>query len=587
MSFLEDRQELTLKQGEPTLYQLWHSLSRITILLIAILLTLELPHVSGEGGENFTTESQTARLFGVHEISLSGTVSDSNPFEAVAQVTFNSPSGAAVTVDAFYDGDATWRARVYVNEVGSWTWSSESHDDSRLDGHTGAFTAVESDLRGMLKRHPQNPRQWITDNNEWFLHINDTAYRLFNSEEPLWQEYIHDNVEMGITAVRSGSLGGWAWGADDPDSNYPWDGDDVSRYNLEKFQTTDERLGWMLNHYPSLYIQMIIFGQIDWQTDEVGAIWVDLPQSVRDNTMRYMVARWAAFPQIFWLAVNDMGCTGKFPNNREFGREVGQYFAAHDPWHHLVSVSPSRQMAFCYLGEEDSDWVSYIHLQERFALGAEEIEKYQEYPLHVFLAEVYYEQDHETRYPRFPRYAQRWLFWSWILSGGSANYGGRYPVLHPYNGAGQLPFEFNNRQWGGLVGLDSVPYIVSYFTERDIELTLFRPDDQLVSDVAGRNDERRPELMRRGMAELLIYHPNAYSSERTAHPDFSVTPGVKLDLREADGLYMVEWYRPYDGKAQTGAPITGGDYLELVSPWTGYEFVLRLVRQPYQPHRPD
>lgn len=554
--------------------------------LIVVLLGLNIQDVSAADQANFTTAAQPARHLGVHEISLTGSPPAGNPFDTVVKVTFVPPSGAAKTVDAFFDGGVTWRARVYVTETGDWNWFSESTDDPKLDGQNGTFTAVESDLRGMLKRHPQNPRQWITDDNQWFLNINDTAYRLFSAEEPLWREYIHDDVAMGVTSVRSGSLGGWAWGEYVPGSNYPWQGDDYTRYNLKKFQVTDERLRWMLDHYPSLYIQMIVFGQIDWQTDEVGTVWKNLPQAVRDNTMRYMIARWAAFPQIFWLTVNDMSCTEEFPNNREFGREVGQFIAAHDPWHHLISVSPTRQMPFCYLGQEDADWVSYIHLQDRFAMGAKLIKQYQEYPLHVFLAEDYYEQDHESRYPRTPRYSQRWLFWSWILSGGSANYGGRYAVLHPYSQSRQLPFEFNGRHWGGLTGLDSAPYIATYFRERGIDLVSFQPDDQLVSDLDNRNDQRRPDLMRRGFDELLIYHPNAYRAERFAHLALSVTPGVRLDLRGTDGMFSVEWYRAYDGVTLLGKPVAGGDYRELVSPWKGYDFVLRLVRLTDTPPTP-
>ncbi|MBI5668005.1 MAG: DUF5060 domain-containing protein [Chloroflexi bacterium] len=543
--------------------------------------------VVSQSENNFSTGNQTARLFGVHEITLTGGTPAENPFTTVVRVTFQPPSGAAKAIDAFYDGGATWRARVYITETGDWNWFSESTDDPQLNGQRGTFTAVPSDLRGMLKPHPRNPRQWMTDNQQWFLNINDTAYRLFNADESQWQPYIHDVVALGITSVRSGALGGWAWGKDAESSNYPWEGDDLTRYDLKKFQATDERLQWMLNHYPSLYVQMIIFGQVDWQTDEVGTAWREIPPAVRENTMRYMIARWAAYPQIFWLTVNDMSCTEDFPNNRRFGREVGRYFAAHDPWQHLVSVSPTREMTFCYLGQEDADWVGYIHLQDQFALGAERIKQYQNYPLHVFLAEDYYEQDHDTRYPRTPRYFQRWLFWSWILSGGSANYGGRYPVLHPYNEAGQQPFEFNGRRWGGLSGLDSVPYIASYFSQRGIDLSQFQPDDSLVSDVAGRNVKRRPELMRREDDEFLIYHPNAYSAERTAHLDFSITPAVRLDLREVEGVFATEWYRAYDGLTQAGGPVVGGDYRELTSPWKAYDVVLRLVRVGYVPHETD
>ncbi|MBZ0294172.1 MAG: DUF5060 domain-containing protein [Anaerolineae bacterium] len=545
-------------------------------LLLLILLSA---FQTTTGEPNFTRDQNPARLFGVHEIALAGSESTGNPFDLRASVTFFPPSGGenVKTVDMFYDGDRTWRARVYVNETGDWTWQSRS-PDSLLDNQTGTFTVVESDLRGMLKSDPDNPRQWITDNEQWFLNINDTAYRLFNNDERRWQAYVEELNTLGITSLRAGVLGGFAWDKDARSSNHPWEGDDFTRFNLEKFRITDERIEWMLNQYPDIYIQMILFGQINWQTDEAGEAWAEIPESDREKTVRYMIARWAAFPQVFWLAVNDLGCNAEFPKNRAFAREVGQYVAQYDPWKHLLSVSPSRGMEFCYLNSEEDSWVSYIHLEDGHAHGAELIKRYEQYPMHIFLGEDYYEQDSHARFPRYPNYSQRWLFWSWILSGGSASYGGRYPFIEPYSQTRDNPFRFGGRIFGRLFGLDSAPYILSYFTDRDIDLSLFQPDDSLVSDVDKRNDTRRPELMRREYEELIIYHPNARKIERFAQVDPKVTPGVQVDLREVEGVFSVEWYRPEDGTVLIGDDIPGGDYRELVSPWRGDDFVLRLVR---------
>jgi len=551
---------------------------RVGLLSILLFLSFDARNASASGA-NFTTDEEPAKLFGVHEISLVGNNSVRNPFDTVATVTFTPPSGPgnAKTVDMFYDGENIWRARVYVTEVGEWTWQSRS-PDSLLDAQTGTFTAIESELRGMLKPDPDNPRQWITDDGQWFLNINDTAYRLFNGGERRWQAYIEDIANLGVTTVRAGVLGGFSWDEGARSSNYPWEGDDFTRYDLEKFQVTDTRMQWMLDQYPGIYIQMILFGQIDWQTDEVGEAWAAIPRSAREKTVRYMMARWAAYPQVFWLGVNDLGCTEEFPKNRAFGREVGRYVTEYDPWKHLVSVSASRRVPFCYLGEEDADWVSYIHLQDGHAFGAELIQQYEQYPMHVFLGEDYYEQDLGDRFPRYPDYSQRWLFWSWILSGGSASYGGRYPYIHPYTQTGELEFRFKGKTYGALTGLDSAPYIRPYFEDRDIDLSLFQPDDGLVADLRGRNDSRRPELMRREFEEFLIYHPNAKEIERFAQPDPAVIPGVEVDLSVVEGVFSVEWYRPKDGVTQTGENILGGGLRDLISPWRGDDFVLRLVR---------
>ena len=135
----------------------------------------------------------------------------------------------------------------------------------------------------------------MTDDGKWFLNINDTAYKLFKRSATKWQKYIKEDWELGITSVRVAALGVLKWDKDHAFSDY-----------LGRFLTIDTRLKWMLNNYPDMYIQFILFAGMEYGTDDTGEAWLALPRSVRENKMRYMIARWAAFPQIFWQIVNDM-----------------------------------------------------------------------------------------------------------------------------------------------------------------------------------------------------------------------------------------------------------------------------------------
>ncbi|MDD4190557.1 MAG: DUF5060 domain-containing protein, partial [Mangrovibacterium sp.] len=398
-------------------------------------------------GSNFSSANEIALRFGVHEIILRTEKVTGNPFKTNCQVVFYAPSGKLWQINAFYDGDNTWRARVYVSEEGDWTWKSFCKENRGLDKAKGNFRAENSDLRGMLHPAPGNPKQWKTDNGEWFLNINDTGYLLFNKNENLWKEYIEDLSELGVTSVRAGSLGGLGWSRNSFTSLYekaypgsdidnsPWMEGDPTQMNLDRFRNTDERLIWMLNKYPDLYVQFILFGLQTWGKDDTGELWKAVPQEIRNNTMKYMIARWSAFPQLFYLIVNDMHCSEKYPANQAFVREVGRYFAANDPWHHLISTGPNRTQVFPFTTEEDLNWASYIHIEDMHALDAREAELYEPYPLHVFMGEDWYEHtrlDRSKDYLYNPEYFYRWLFWSWTLSGGSANYGGRWGKIHPY-----------------------------------------------------------------------------------------------------------------------------------------------------------
>ncbi|MBM4084917.1 MAG: DUF5060 domain-containing protein, partial [Planctomycetes bacterium] len=162
---------------------------------------------------HFSSGTQAAAKFGVHEIVLTGDGSVANPFDTVATVRFTPPSGAAnaKTVWAFYDGENTWRARVYPGETGEWTWASTCETDAGLHGKSGTFRCGPSKLRGRLLIHPKNPRQWMTEDGRWFLNLNDTSYFLLCANDgagnPVPDEdvraYVTDATSRGITSFRS------------------------------------------------------------------------------------------------------------------------------------------------------------------------------------------------------------------------------------------------------------------------------------------------------------------------------------------------------------------------------------------------
>jgi hypothetical protein len=174
-------------------------LPRNLVCLLAIGLVLG---VSQAFGANFTTGTDTAQKFGTHEIVLKSEKNFLNPFEIAATVKFIPPSGEAnaVTMSAFYDGGDIWRARVYVIEAGPWAWRSACVGAPGLDNKSGTFTAINSLLKGMLRKHKVNPKAWMTDDGQGFLNISDTAYKLFNGQEALWQ-HLFGILQLRVSRV--------------------------------------------------------------------------------------------------------------------------------------------------------------------------------------------------------------------------------------------------------------------------------------------------------------------------------------------------------------------------------------------------
>jgi hypothetical protein len=544
---------------------------------------------------NFTSGTQAARRFGVHEIVLTGDGSVGNPFDTVVTVKFTPPSGASnvKTVWAFYDGENTWRARVYSSETGEWTWSSTCDTDAGLHGKSGTFPCAPSRLRGRLLIHPWNPRQWMTEDGRWFLNLNDTAYFWLCAYDSLGKpvadedarDYVRDAFDHGITSLRSFLMvgpGGFKESGrnlTDPWRDTYFADDAMNRFELAHFRTADARLRWLLDEFPDVYQQIVLFPMgCHYAQDQV--VWQTFSPQQKERLMRYMIARYAAYPQVFWLVVNDVHYGPKYPLNYAFAREVGEYFARHDPWRHPFSTGHARLVEFAF---PEDDWVTYLHLEHKHDLSATQAAKYAPYRKPVFLGEDRYEQDHGTRLdPTHMAYWQRRLFWSWLLAGGSTNYGGRWWTVHPYCQTGNRPTFRPTKPdlpfTAALTGLDSVKPIRDYFEQRRIELSDFEPHDALVKDAAGAVGVRAPKLMSRGEQEFLIYHPHAAEDDQHARPLDSRVATVAIDLRNATGSFAVEWYRAADGVAQAGEPVSGGDWRELVAPWQGHDCVVRILQ---------
>ena len=532
---------------------------------------------------HFTRWHETAALHGVHEVFLVRDYTPDRPFDLEVQVTFTPSSGAAnaKTVEAFYDGGNVWRARVYVSETGRWTWSSRCAADAKLDGKQGTFEAVKTSLRGRLLPHPRNPSQWITENGKWFLNLNDTAYLLFLDRDGLGQEvsfadfqhYVRDVSVMGLTSIRSMM----ACAYNSPQTVF-FESNRVESLDLERFQRTDSRLQWMLDHYPDVYVQLIVLPLPQgWGKDDQG--WHALPVEARQRLLRHVVARFAAFPQIFWLVTNDAHYGPEFPNNNAQAHEVGQFLLAHDPWNHPRSTGAHRGREFPF---PEEPWATYLHLERSYDLNADGLEPHRRWNKPVFNGEDRYESDHAESYDPFDmRYFQRRLFWSWLLAGGSANYGGRFCVVHPYSETGSRAAFFRYARvthFRRLTGLDSAPFIRPFFESRGIDLGDFTPDNALVRDAGVSNTVAAPKLMPRGFDEFLVYHPNAAANGQAARAAPDRPARLTIDLTQARGSFLAEWYRPHDGVVATARKVRGGAVSAFTAPWPEGDVVLRLYR---------
>lgn len=449
-------------------------------------------------------------------------------------------------------------------------------------------------------------------------------------------DYVDSVAAHGINVLRAESLGTWAYtdveiGArvcdeDDPkcpakpnarngDCNADWnlflsgnkngqednlfDGppdyaqmQSLTLYpNLKSFRRTDRKLKLLLNQYPSIYVQIMI-APAPMYNREFGWYPSAIDATERGWLWQNMVARWAAFPNVFWSVSGDLNDTKSV--NIAVAREIGCYWmggsgsecqglsSANDPWR------DGRPMSMGHLrnaidGSISKPWHSYITAYTKADISAQQLDgvtdfgdappfDYIDNPKPVYNTEDLYEgpDDPSSATPhksvKNPDYFFRRLFWSHLLSGSGATYGS-YPtwrMMHEYEAGAYLAYPDPTSTPSAtptpivftLEGLDSITFTNAILHQAQVDLASFTPADQLIlqgTPASGWKEYERAQVVS-NTQEILAYIPHtsapAYPvfSERQRAMEDITNRTVTVNMTEyRDPTYRVTWYEPASG----------------------------------------
>ncbi len=500
--------------------------------------------------------SATCQLYGLYELTFKGS-SVPNPDDIGLSVIFTLPDGTKRTISGFYVGNNTWKSRMYCDLLGDWTW--QAHSTKAGINENGGFTVVRSKLPGKLRRHIKNKSYFMTDNKETFINITDTAYYLFANKSTKWKEYIKDAVEHGVSSFRALIFNPDDW-------NRVFLNGNRNRFNYVLTKTVSDRLKWMLQNYPRVYVQLIMLPSPPGYRQDDN-FWHTLSKTQQQRILNNIIARFAAFPNIFWQIQNDIDYVGK-PHNIALANQVGQYLKTHDIFNNLRSTGGIRNQPFQFT---KASWPTYIHLETQDTTPEKEISRYASTNLPVFDGEDRYETHHA---PLHPRIFFRRHIWSWLLSGGSAAYGGTWAHIRPYNTATFTTSEYPSSGLPAgtykLKGLDSIPYIPWFFNKNHIDLVDYHPDD---NRVLGPTPPRQCQVMvSKDNKHYIIYHPNAAGINRDASLTHAVAKFSIKNLRA--GRYKAFWMRADNGKTTISAFTHSGGPKAFTAPWPAVDVVV-------------
>ena len=294
-----------------------------------------------------------------------------NPFVDVDFGVEFSLGHRRLRVDGFYDGDSRFLARFMPDAEGEWQYVTASNIPA-LDGVSGLFTCVSPSADNHGPVRVIDPYHFSYADGSAYHPVGTTCYVWNHQGDALEAEtlatlasapfnkmrmcvfpkrYVYNNNEPPLYPFEGERTRPWD-SALLNNYHYPVTPDfwDYERFNPAFFQHLEKRILQLRDM--NIEVDLIIFHPYDY-----GAWGFDkMPAEVNDRYLRYLVARVAAFRNIWWSFANefDLMADHSLADWDRYFKLVQQ----HDPYDHLRSNHNARQFY-----DHGKPWVTHCSIQ--------------------------------------------------------------------------------------------------------------------------------------------------------------------------------------------------------------------------------
>ena len=279
-------------------------------LSLAVLLAMSHPAWSQASASG----SGNTALYDTFELTFNAPGVGGNKFRSFASVIF-SKGGRTFQADGFHDGGDTWRTRFMPDQTGTWSYSW-SFNGSTGSGTFTCTSRTNPDNHGHVKRDPARPRYLIYDDGEphhWFggkwiaaSHYGPSSKggvtnprRRTDAELTSYLDICRQNRHNGLLIKTS---------------LYPLENDKFS-WDLSWIRRGE----WLVREMAQrgIYCQVNFFDT--WSRDrnkwfeyntsggsQPFNVWTSGDETAKENYIRYVVARYAGFANVYWELGNEM-----------------------------------------------------------------------------------------------------------------------------------------------------------------------------------------------------------------------------------------------------------------------------------------
>ncbi len=240
-----------------------------------------------------------------------------------------------VTVDGFYDGDGAYKVRFMPDEEGGWTFETDSNAPS-LRGRKGTFTCTPARSGNRGPVCVRNTHHFGYADGTPYLPFGTTCYAWAHQSETLEQRTLATLRGGPFNKIRMCIFPKWYQYNHGTPPRFPFvrngEGNDYTRFDPEFFRHLEARIADLRAMH--VEADLILFHPYDhWGFQQ-------MPADVDDRYLRYVIARFAAFRNVWWSLANEFDLMRQ-KTSADWDR-FARIVTESDPYAHLRSIHYSR-----------------------------------------------------------------------------------------------------------------------------------------------------------------------------------------------------------------------------------------------------
>jgi hypothetical protein len=362
------------------------------------------------------TASPRVEQWGVFELTLAGPT-NGNPFidvEFSARFTLGTN---VVKVPGFYDGGGVYHVRFMPESQGDWRYETKSNRRP-LNRQRGKFSVVAPAPGNHGPVRMTNTFHFAYADGTPYWQLGTTCYQWVHQTEAMQEQTLRTLAASPFNKVRFFVLP-----KRDPTNThqtlYPFESKetnfDTVRFNPDYFQHFERRI--LDLQKLGIEADLILFHPYD----EDGTGFDRLTPAGDDRYLRYVVARFAAFRNVWWSLANEYDFL-EHKTEADWER-IGQVVSGADPFHRLLGIHNGTTIF-----DQTRPWITHASIQNGSAVeDPNSAGLYRDvWRKPVVYDEVKYEGNHPRRWGQLSGEEMVFRFWNGTVAGTYVGHGETY-----------------------------------------------------------------------------------------------------------------------------------------------------------------